>query len=581
MSQTAIVRHYLQTYFFINLLACLPSEFWKWVAGTYKLGSFNKAARLVRLPRLVRLLRLIRMLRLAKFRSFASKNVLWIWLQTNLPGMRLMDLGVEIFVVTHIMACGWYLIAVIEDDPQESWLGRRTVSSDGTNLLDVSGPEQWLHAYYFVCTVFTTVGFGDMSAFTPLEMMYAMVVMVVGTIFHSIIVGEIIGALTNLNAREKTLATHKEIVERYSEHAEISSRTKRMLDEWISRPVRAEVEFDRDGMRNLVTSSRIPRDIIGELPRDIFRGELSKNDFVTACATALRSERPIPPRFVVLLSVFLSRLSYLREDIIYYDFDHPFNVFLVLSGTFAYANVVTATSPSSLNLDSVGSQSARRTSTGTQDELTTLRPYQFFSRRSYFGDVEVFLKIKGRRSTCVCLSRGDVMVLSKDSLLMLCEEFPELHSVWLVHARRREHTRVWKLAKRGRTDKCLSSAEIAATIIQEKVRERRRLRQVNSKGSHRSTSNDGMIQRVSQTTSVLSRKLSSSLEDADSGKASKQSAIIIDRLSRDVGALRGEVSTVSKEVATLRGDVTGIRQDIQALLRLCGGAAKASQSLQL
>jgi len=223
----------------------------------------------------------------------------------------------------------------------ESWLSRRTVHPDGRTLLDVTGPEQWLNAVYFIFTVFTTVGFGDMSASTPIEICYVIVVMVVGTIFHSIIVGELIGALTQENARTRTIEAQKEIVAGYAEHAEISKYSMKMLKTWVNRPTKGEVDFDRDGMRQLISSSKIPRYIIGELPTDVFKGELMKNEFVASCRSFLREQRPIPPRFTILLSVLLSKASYLKEDILYREHDHPFNIFLVLHGTFAYAAEVT------------------------------------------------------------------------------------------------------------------------------------------------------------------------------------------------------------------------------------------------
>ena len=68
---------------------------------------------------------------------------------------------------------------------------RRVVGPDET-LLDRPGPEQWIHACYFILTVFTIVGFGDMSALTTLELCYVSIVMLVGTIVHSILVSEMI-----------------------------------------------------------------------------------------------------------------------------------------------------------------------------------------------------------------------------------------------------------------------------------------------------------------------------------------------------------------------------------------------------
>ncbi|CAK9038711.1 unnamed protein product [Durusdinium trenchii] len=67
----------------------------------------------------------------------------------------------------------------------------RIVDSSGGNLVfkgdgTLQSPEvQWLHSFYFVLTVFTTVGFGDMSAFTEAEIGYVCFTMLLGAIVNS------------------------------------------------------------------------------------------------------------------------------------------------------------------------------------------------------------------------------------------------------------------------------------------------------------------------------------------------------------------------------------------------------------
>ena len=52
---------------------------------------------------------------------------------------------------------------------------------------------------YFVFSVFTTVGFGDISAFTTGEIMYVTLTMMVGAIVHSLIVGQVLSEVTSDN----------------------------------------------------------------------------------------------------------------------------------------------------------------------------------------------------------------------------------------------------------------------------------------------------------------------------------------------------------------------------------------------
>eukprot|EP00438_Fugacium_kawagutii_P034890 Skav224136 [mRNA] locus=scaffold462:113234:117668:- [translate_table: standard] len=86
----------------------------------------------------------------------------------NLRGVRIINLFCMLSWVAHMVCCGWYLCASLQTSVpyQDTWLGMRIADSTGGNLvLQGDGtpqtPEvQWLHSFYFVLTVFTTVGFG-------------------------------------------------------------------------------------------------------------------------------------------------------------------------------------------------------------------------------------------------------------------------------------------------------------------------------------------------------------------------------------------------------------------------------------
>jgi hypothetical protein len=340
-SPKRIFWNYMTSYFFINLIGCIPVST---IQNLISASTFpNKGARLIRLQRLSRLMRLMRLLRLAKFRAFMQKNWLWRWVQEHVAGVRILNLLACLMTSAHILACCWYIIAVIEIDASNNWLARRALDDERT-LLDASGQTQWLHSFYFIFTIFTTVGFGDMSGLTVIEIWYVLFVMTVGAILHSIIVSEMITALTNVDARKKTISAQTELLNLYSEHAELGNKCKSQLKDWIERPRKSDVDFDRDGMAKLITTGKIPRDLVAELSLTLFDGKLTENAFVTVCKVCLNGQQPIPPRFPVLLSLVLAKTTYTKDDVVYHEHDHPFNLFIITStGLFAYArDIVTS-----------------------------------------------------------------------------------------------------------------------------------------------------------------------------------------------------------------------------------------------
>jgi hypothetical protein len=157
-----------------------------------------------------------------------------------------------LFWIVHLVACGWYLCAALHDDPSKTWLGRRNVPFDAeTTLLDAPPFDQWLHGMYFALTVFTTVGFGDITAITNYEILYVCATMIVGAIVHSILVGEMIKVVTRVDQETIERSHQRQLVDGFARHTELdaqaSNKNSSMGQEQQTstrlRP-RANAEFD-------------------------------------------------------------------------------------------------------------------------------------------------------------------------------------------------------------------------------------------------------------------------------------------------------------------------------------------------
>jgi len=160
----SIVKKYLQFYFMLNLIACLPEEavapfFYLFMpnrsgSSDSSMNQLGRLARLQRTTRLARLARLVRLARLAKLITLVpTSSGAWRWMQ-SLRGMRVINFIIFLFWIVHILACGWYLCAALHTDFTETWVGRRVVAMDGSNLLTREPSEQWMHSMYFVFTIF-------------------------------------------------------------------------------------------------------------------------------------------------------------------------------------------------------------------------------------------------------------------------------------------------------------------------------------------------------------------------------------------------------------------------------------------
>jgi len=328
---------YARGLFLPNLVACTPEVMVEWILkglGTNASNAeMNKAVRLLRLQRMSRLARLLRLGNVIEFldKTCGSRARWW----KELKGSRLVRIGnftVALLWIVHLFGCGWYLVAALHEDVTVTWVARRT-DPDGTPLLDKAPIEQWVHSCYFVLTVFTTVGFGDISAFTVGEIMYVSVTMLVGAVVNGMIVSDTIAMITSIDESEAEAKRRKDLLVHFAKHTHLSEDVEEMLSEKVVYNMETSQSYDKQALRNLFINGMIPRAVMEFLPNELFDGQLLRNNFVRVC---LSKTSQLPPRFPLLLAISIVEHAYVQGDIVYSIFDHPFNVFLVLSGTFAY-----------------------------------------------------------------------------------------------------------------------------------------------------------------------------------------------------------------------------------------------------
>jgi voltage-gated potassium channel len=123
---------------------------------------------------------------------------------------RLIPLSLLLPIVIHLEACGWI------------WLGSGTAGRNSDHLLE------YIKAVYWTITTFTTVGYGDISPSTPVQMIYANATQIVGVAFFGYILSNVASLLARLDAARETHMTILDRVESYmtSNEVPINLKTK-------------------------------------------------------------------------------------------------------------------------------------------------------------------------------------------------------------------------------------------------------------------------------------------------------------------------------------------------------------------
>ncbi|CAE8598928.1 unnamed protein product, partial [Polarella glacialis] len=329
---------------------------------------------------------------------------------------------VGLFFAVHLLACGWYVCAGLHEDPEETWLGRRMISSHeggGESLLDNGSSDpglQWLHAMYFIMTVFTTIGFGDIYAVTSGEICYVSFAFIVGAIVHSIILGEVISTVTRVDEKGQFSYEQRVLVEKWSSHTELGDEVSSDLQSWTQNQADrwSNQRYDKEGMRHLINGRFLGRSLIASLPEHLYGGELLQNSFFSHLPPRIQET---PARLPLLLALSSYRHIFAKKDIVYQRHDFANHVFLVVSGTFAHIGVPRSTG----GLDyKFGESSNLRGFQDSVDELSGMSPYQLFSQGAFFGDYSLFQDVP-RKASVRCEYHGSCIVVLKNDMMRLVD----------------------------------------------------------------------------------------------------------------------------------------------------------------
>ena len=98
--------------------------------------------------------------------------------------LRMMKVAGSVCFLVHLMACFWYLLAKLENFGPDTWVVR-------SGLIDDDYLTKYLSSVYWAFQTLTTVGYGDISAHTNLEICLSLAWMIFGVGFYSFTIGNL------------------------------------------------------------------------------------------------------------------------------------------------------------------------------------------------------------------------------------------------------------------------------------------------------------------------------------------------------------------------------------------------------
>jgi CRP-like cAMP-binding protein len=175
---------------------------------------------------LVLWVRLFRVIRVGELSSALRRLEREDWFNT--AALRIVRLVILVGLVVHLLACMWYLIPYVREFPADSWPVAEAI-------VGASPGYSYLLSLYWVVTVSTSVGFGDIVPGNTGEYVFALVTMIVGFSLFAYVVATGAALISSLNLSRVAFLSRVDSVESYLR--------SRRVDRSITEDVRRYYEY--------------------------------------------------------------------------------------------------------------------------------------------------------------------------------------------------------------------------------------------------------------------------------------------------------------------------------------------------
>jgi len=252
-----IVRHYLKSFFPVDLVSILPFD----LVGVVLSSDTLRSMKIFRVLRLLRLLKLIRILR--------ASRIVKRWKASVSLSLRAIGVGnflVVLFVLTHWIACAFALCAQLESPSwKEVFVARHVMTHDSAvtaielrvHEAKVSHFTLYMAAAHWAGMTLTSIGYGDIGAVSTTERGVGIVLMLVAGCLWAYLIGHICSLCANKEEEDfhMTMDSLNSCLAEYGVGLQLQRRCRdyvrerrggtaaafRTLREWLSPALRAEV----------------------------------------------------------------------------------------------------------------------------------------------------------------------------------------------------------------------------------------------------------------------------------------------------------------------------------------------------
>jgi CRP-like cAMP-binding protein len=365
-----ILKKYLKSWFFIDILACFPIHLIIDIGVQY--NSLMKISRFKLVWRLIRLFKLFRLIKILK--SKGDSNNLYLALKFSIQLERLISFLFFIGFIIHIIACFWIFVAKVINQ-EETW-----IKSGG--FQELNNGELYSIGLYWSVTTLTTVGYGDIYPKNQPERIFAFVIMIVGIISYSYTVSSISNLFSTFNTRQALLDQKLDLLNTLSRKLKLSHRFHMRLS------IAVQYEHRNHDKEVDMIIEDLPANLSQKLIQMIYSEKIENNSFFEGK----------PKGFTDWVTPFLQPVRHNKNELVVREGEFASEMFLIYKGEVNYVFVKNG----------------------------SFYPYGNLAENYYFGEVDILFSEKKNYLASVFTETGcELLSLSREKFEEMIEKFED------------------------------------------------------------------------------------------------------------------------------------------------------------
>jgi hypothetical protein len=182
-----------------------------------------------------------------------------------------------VLLLTHWIACAWFLVPFMEGFPPDSWAVREAIT-------EADPATQFVRSLYWAIVTMTTVGYGDITPARNIEYIFTMVVMIIGASTYALVIGNIASLFSNWDSARASFWNRADALNQYLRTRGVPSQLNEQIRDYYS-----YIWAHYRGLMQEDLFADLPAPIRLELTFHLAKDLLDKVPLFRHCTAALRN----------------------------------------------------------------------------------------------------------------------------------------------------------------------------------------------------------------------------------------------------------------------------------------------------